>query len=69
LLAYPTNFLKRDAGRLYNGYHWLHVKQLGNLYEMTGHQILDDYARQWQSYTERWRELSLYEGVEKTARP
>ena len=54
---------------MYNGYHWLHIKQLRALYDLTSQDILRDYAEMWRAYIERWADMSIYDGVEKTARP
>lgn len=61
LVAYPTTFGKKIAGRKFNAYHFIHVNNLKQLGEMAGEPLFVEYAEKWQAYAdERWPEMPLY---------
>ncbi|GGJ90657.1 hypothetical protein GCM10010123_20670 [Pilimelia anulata] len=60
LVAYPTNFNKRIAGRRYNVYHFIHVDTLTALHRSSGDEMIGYHARRWADYPNRWPELPVY---------
>jgi hypothetical protein len=63
LVAYPTNFSKKLAGKLYNTYHYIHIFTLEKLYEYTGKEKFRWYAEKWLNYTKKWREMEPYKSA------
>lgn len=60
LLAYPTSHTKKIAGRNYNSYHFIHVKNLRKIAKMTGDVLLSEYAKKWQAYIDKWPTMPVY---------
>lgn len=59
LFAYPTNFKKVIDGVWYNGYHFVHVIDLAEIYAYSPRPLLREYALKWLEYIEHWPELSV----------
>ncbi|MBX7249347.1 MAG: D-glucuronyl C5-epimerase family protein [Caulobacteraceae bacterium] len=57
LIGYPTNFRKVIAGKRYNVYHWLHVRNLERLFEITHDFEIEEWAHKWRGYARKWPEL------------
>ncbi len=66
MFAYPTNFKKFIDGTMYNGYHFVHIVDLGELYRFSKREILKTTALDWLSYYNRWSELPYLEGYSLT---
>ncbi len=60
LVAYPTNFGKKIGDSYYNVYHFIHVRNLEQLYGHTREPVLRDYALRWKAYAERWPAMPIY---------
>lgn len=54
MFAYPTNFNKRIGDHRYNGYHFVHIVDLAELYQFSGREQLKSTALQWLDYIDRW---------------
>lgn len=61
LIAHPTNFGKRIAGRQFNQYHWIHIDTLGKIVAETGSDILRYYRDKWEQYPKLWPDMSAYQ--------
>ncbi len=48
-------------GKLYNGYHHMHIAQLKDLYKVDPDPIYLKYAKKWQDYTKQWKDFPLYQ--------
>lgn len=59
LFVYPTNFKKYIDGKYHNGYHFVHIVDLAELYRSSKREIFKEYAIKFLGYYERWRELGL----------
>lgn len=57
MFSYPTNFKKVIGGKHYNGYHFVHVIDLAELYGFTGREVLKEYALKWLAYVQSWETL------------
>ena len=64
LVAYPTNFKKKIAGKFYNSYHFIHVATLRSLHTISGLQGLKVYADKWDGYTALWPEMHQYKNAD-----
>ena len=62
LFAYPTNFKKKIGGILYNGYHFIHIVDLADLYAFSKRPSLKRWTKQWLEYSEAWENLPILEG-------
>jgi len=62
LFAYPTNFKKKIGGVMYNGYHFVHVVDLAELYAYSRRTSLKTIAEKWLGYIDGWHELSVLAG-------
>ena len=60
LVAHPTVFTKRIAGKNYNTYHYLHIKNMKALFKLSGDPLLKEYMEKWMEYTGRWPEMPVY---------
>lgn len=60
LVAYPTAFTKKIAGKSYNVYHFVHIQTLDELYASTQRPFLKHYADKWRGYAARWERMPLY---------
>lgn len=61
LVAHPTNFGKRIAGRQFNQYHWIHVDTLDRILRRSHSDILRYYRDRWARAPERWPGLTAYQ--------
>lgn len=61
IIAHPTNFGKRIAGRQFNQYHWIHVDTLGKIVSQADSDILRYYRERWSRSPEKWPEISEYQ--------
>ncbi|GGC89955.1 hypothetical protein GCM10011512_16140 [Tersicoccus solisilvae] len=61
MVAHPTNFGKKIAGRQFNQYHFIHVDTLGEILTRTDSDILRYYRDRWDQYPSRWPELPAYQ--------
>jgi hypothetical protein len=61
MFAYPTNFKKVIEGKHYNGYHFVHIIDLAELYGYTGRPVLKEYALKWLAYSHSWSMLPQLE--------
>ncbi|KKD37950.1 hypothetical protein WN50_34485 [Limnoraphis robusta CS-951] len=59
--AYPTNFKKKIAGKHYNVYHFMHIKSLRQLHQITGDSVFKNYADKWFEYTRHWPSMQIYQ--------
>jgi hypothetical protein len=64
LVAYPTAFTKKIGDKKQNVYHRLHVVQLQKLYKNTGNEIFNEYAKKWDTYFPRWKDIPEYQDPE-----
>jgi hypothetical protein len=64
--VYPTNFLKRIAGKRYNAYHFVHIDGLADLLRSPQPPGLSEMHARWSSYPTRWPSMPVYRdaGVE-----
>jgi hypothetical protein len=65
LFAYPTNFKKYIGGKKYNGYHFVHIIDLGELYRYSKRKSFKETALKWMEYYNQWESLPVLEGFEK----
>ncbi len=65
LFAYPTNFKKNIGGKLYNGYHFVHIVDLGDLYRYSKIQKFKEYGLKWLCYYQNWHTSSFLNKVER----
>jgi hypothetical protein len=61
MIAHPTNFAKKIAGRQVNQYHFIHIDTLAKIVAETGSDILRYYHDRWKQYPSRWPELPVYQ--------
>lgn len=61
MIAHPTNFAKKIAGRQFNQYHFIHVDTLAKIVAQTGSDILRYYHDRWEQYPSRWPDLPFYQ--------
>lgn len=54
LFAYPTNFKKKIGGVMYNGYHFIHIVDLAELYAYSRRCSLKEMAEKWLDYVKKW---------------
>jgi hypothetical protein len=59
LFAYPTNFKKKIGGGMYNGYHFVHIVDLADLYAYSRRSPLKEMAEKWLEYINGWHELPI----------
>ncbi len=59
LFAYPTNFKKKINGLMYNGYHFVHIVDLADLYAYSRRSSLKLMARRWLQYINKWNEFPV----------
>jgi len=64
LFAYPTNFKKRIGGVSYNGYHFVHIVDLAELYQYSGRNSLKAVAKKWLASIDEWAQLPCLAGGE-----
>lgn len=64
MFAYPTNFKKKIGGVSYNGYHFVHIVDLCELYGYSRRPIFREVAEKWLSYYEAWGDLPYLHGGE-----
>lgn len=62
LFAYPTNFKKKIGDLSYNGYHFVHIVDLAELYGYSRRAVLKDVAEKWLAYYEGWSDLPYLKG-------
>jgi len=58
--VYPTNFLKKIAGRHHNAYHFVHIDGLESLCDEYGTEAFCDFAARWRGYVEQWPDHPAY---------
>lgn len=64
LFAYPTNFKKKIGGVMYNGYHFVHIVDLAELFAYSGRISLKETAVKWLEYIDGWESMpALASGV------
>lgn len=61
MIAHPTNFAKKIAGRQVNQYHFIHIDTLAKIVDETGSDILRYYHDKWKRYPSRWPDLPAYQ--------
>lgn len=61
MIAHPTNFAKKIAGRQVNQYHFIHIDTLAKIVAQTGSEILRYYHDRWKQYPSRWSDLPAYQ--------
>lgn len=68
--AYATPFAKLIGGKRYNQYHFVHIRNLRALAEMTGEPLFTEYADKWEGYVKLWPQIPMYRdsGVELVQR-
>lgn len=59
-VGYPTNFKKLIAGRYYNAYHYIHIRNMQNLLKMAPDPRMVDWLVRWTEYLSRWHEIAAY---------
>lgn len=66
LVAGPTNFNKKLGKKKYNVYHFIHIKRLKEIYEISKNPIFLKYANKWEKYSKQWSSMPIYKdsGVE-----
>ncbi len=57
LFAYPTNFKKKIGGQYFNGYHFVHIVDLAELYAYSRRPLLREMSERWLDYWKRWEAL------------
>lgn len=64
--VYPTNFLKRIAGRKFNAYHFVHLDGLADLLRSPQPPMVGEMRDRWATYPARWPGMPVYRdaGVE-----
>ena len=64
--VYPTNFLKRIAGRHFNVYHFVHLGGLADLMQSPQPPLIREMHDRWAAYPARWPGMPPYRdaGVE-----
>ncbi len=62
LFAYPTNFKKKIGGVNYNGYHFVHIVDLAELYAFSKRDVLKQTAEKWLEYIDDWDDLPSLKG-------
>jgi hypothetical protein len=64
--VYPTNFLKRIAGRKFNAYHFVHLDGLADLLRSPQPPMVGEMRDRWAAYPARWPAMPVYRdaGVE-----
>lgn len=60
LVGYPTAFTKVIGGKRYNSYHYIHMRQIKRIAELSGNAKLAAYAVKWAAYPERWAQMPVY---------
>ncbi|MCP4741720.1 MAG: hypothetical protein GY871_05745 [Actinomycetales bacterium] len=58
--VYPTNFLKKIAGRNHNAYHFIHIDRLESLCDEYEIEAFCDFAGRWRGYVEQWPDHPAY---------
>lgn len=61
MIAHPTNFLKKIAGKQFNQYHFIHVDTLGKIVAETGSEVLRHYQEKWAGYPTQWPHIAEYQ--------
>lgn len=59
MFAYPTNFKKHIGDKHYNGYHFVHIIDLADLYLYSCRPLLKQYALLWLDYIDHWPTLPV----------
>lgn len=62
--VYPTNFLKRIAGRKFNAYHFVHVDGLSDLLKSPQAPVIQEMRDRWAKYPARWPLMPVYRDAE-----
>ncbi|MGO3648236.1 D-glucuronyl C5-epimerase family protein [Agrococcus casei] len=57
LFAYPTNFKKVIDGTWYNGYHFVHVIDLAEIYRFSPRPLLREFTIKWLEYIDHWPDM------------
>lgn len=52
---------RQKANKLYNGYHYMHISQLKDLYKIDPDPIYLKYAKKWEDYIKQWKDFPLYQ--------
>lgn len=65
MFAYPTNFKKSIRGMKFNGYHFVHIIDLAEIYAFCKRDIFKEYCLMWLSYVEKWKDLELLKNYSK----
>lgn len=60
LIAYPTNFGKKIAGRWFNAYHYIHIDGCTRLAATSGDDMLRYFGARWATYPARWPTMAPY---------
>lgn len=55
-----TVFSKLYKEKLYNVYHYNHIKNLSYVNKYFNSEILTTYINKWTKYTEEWKDFPLY---------
>ena len=60
LIGYPTNFKKKIAGRYYNAYHYIHIRNFQHLAKLDHDPRMIDWLLRWTEYLARWPSIPAY---------
>ena len=66
MFAYPTNFKKNIGGINYNGYHFVHILDLAEMYKYSKRSAFKKMALQWLKYYKNWPSLKYLNDVSHT---
>lgn len=64
LVAHPTGWYKRIAGRLVNIYHFMHIANLTKINDRYPDPLFSGYAERWRDYTKLWPSMPIYSDPE-----
>lgn len=68
-VAPAVGFTKKIDGKLYNAYHFIHVKGLAQLYGEFGLGKLKYFHKRWLDYVNKWPEFPMYSDPELALKP